>query len=99
MHKKSSWRPISFATASPRSSTTPGRAVVSAILAALICCGVMAMVGSRNNGSKRLGADQPLGQQNGDRLAALEHHGERGAHDLDHLVRMVGAQHDDAHGL
>ena len=33
--------------------------------------------------SERLGADQALGQQHGDRLAALEHHGERSADDLE----------------
>src|SRR5262245_14608229 len=70
--RKSSCRPISFGIASPRSSTTPGNAWASAAFWALSSCGVGIDV------LERFGADQALGQQHGDGLAALEHHGDGG---------------------
>src|SRR4051794_38436223 len=89
--RKSSCRPISFGTASRRSSTNP-----AAIAAAMSTpCGYSAIARS----SKRLGAKQLLGQEHGDGVAALECHG-HGRADRGHdLFRLLDAQADDAHRL
>src|SRR4051812_49947322 len=71
MNRKSWWRPISAGTASLRSSTKPGAAAAANLDVTL--AGGIALP------SKRLGADQPLREQHGHGLAALERHGQRRA--------------------
>src|SRR5258707_14631936 len=71
MNRKSWWRPINAGTASLRSSTKPGAAAAANLDVTL--AGGIALP------SKRLGADQPLREQHGHGLAALERHGQRRA--------------------
>src|SRR3954467_14945639 len=91
MNRKSWWSPISAGTASLRSSTKPGAAAAANLDVTL--AGGIALP------SKRLGADQPLREQHGHGLAALERHGQRRARGRDHVLRLLDAHADDAHGL
>src|SRR5579875_2479813 len=83
--RKSSCRPISAGTAVRRSRMKSGGVPVMAVFA------VIARL------SELLGADQLLGQQHGDRLAALKDHRQRGLGRRHDLLGALDAQTDDPH--